>query len=891
MAEWRSRTLTFLFTDIEGSTRRWELDPEGMRVELTAHDAVLRAAIEGHGGDWFKHTGDGAAAVFDSAPEAVAAAIQAQRELGLPVRMGLASGQAQPRDGDYFGTCVNRAARVMGAAHGGQILLADSTAGLVDTRGYIDLGVHTLRDVSVPIRLTQVAVDGLEIDFPPVSTVGAVHGNLVAPSSRLIGRGDQLDELVTTVRDHRLVTLTGMGGVGKTRLAEEVAGLIADEFPDGVWVVELAATGTADVVPSLVADTLKVRVETNSSRTESILHALSGQKLLILLDNCEHVMDGVQRLVETVLQAVDSVTVLATSRESLGIPGERVWPVPPLDVEAGTGSEAVSLFVERAQAANPRFRPAAGSAELAAVAHICVDLDGLALAIELAAARMVSMSPQDVAQRLDHRLQLLSAATAPGGAPHHRTLRDTVAWSYELLDADERSLLARCAVFASGFELESVHAVIEDPSLDEYAVLDLLDSLVRKSLIVVDMSHDRTRYRMLETIRQFAEEQLERSELTHDLRHAHAAFFSTRSQEMWEVWNSPSQRDAIDWLDIEFAELRAGFRWAADNDEVELAARIASHATMLSFVLQRFEPVAWVNEIIDAATDADIPQLPRLRTAACVSALAGGHQSAIDHAHEAIRLESEPGRDPFEYGWSHFWEAIGHRYLGDFERWFEICGALAERTGLAHVMGSCGLLGVLPGVGRQEEARAMADDVVAVAKQSGIPFWISWARTSWARAYASSDPVAALVALRSSLEYAREYRIDYIGAIVLRETATLEGTRGGVHEALDMFSTVIDEYRRSGNSASAATTLGEIAVMFDRLDRPEIAATTYGASVPLGFAIAENLPPVLDRLRDQLGQEKFDECVAVGSAMDFTEAMAYTRRVLDVATEQFAGED
>ncbi|WP_051062369.1 adenylate/guanylate cyclase domain-containing protein [Ilumatobacter nonamiensis] len=881
---------TFLFTDIEGSTRRWELDPDGMRDALEMHDTVILDAIESHGGHQFKHTGDGAAAAFDSASDAVAAAIAAQRTLELPVRMGLASGDAQWRDGQYFGSAVNRAARVMSAGHGRQILLADSTAALVDTATYIDLGVHTLRDISTPMRLTQVAVDGLPVDFPSLRTVGVTRGNRVAPTSRLVGRAAQLAALVDTVRNQQLVTLTGPGGVGKTRLSNEVADVIADEFADGTWIVELAATSSSHAVPALVADALNVTVEADVSPTDSILHSLAGRTMLILLDNCEHVLPGVQVLADAIRQSTATVTMIATSRENLGIAGERVWPVPPLEVGVDPESEAVALFIERARAVNPHFDSVLGSDDLATIASICRDLDGLALAIELAAARTVSMTPHDLAQRLDHRFQLLSRSPSPIAAGHHRTLYDTVGWSYDLLDDDERRLLARCSVFASGFELESVRAVAESDGWGEYELLDFLDSLTRKSLLVVDLNKDRTRYRLLETIRQFAEERLDDFGQTTLTRRAHAEYFAGCSQAMWEVWNGSDQLRAIDWVDVEFAELRAGFRWATDHGEIETAARIASHTAMLSFVILRLEPVSWVDEIVEPATAADLPQLPRVHTAACVAALAGGHQDAVDHARVAIELEADPWRDPFEQGWSLFWEAIGHRYLGDLDRWFGICERLSEEDGLARIIGRCGLLGTLAGVGRQDEAMAISDSIVRETKAFGTPFWIAWARASWGRAHASRDPVASLAALRACLDYTREYRIDYIGVIVLREIAALEGTHGGLAEAIEKFATVIDRYRVSGNRASAATLLGDITVMFGQLGRPEVAATVYGTSVPLGFSIAEHLPPMIDRLREELGDERFDECVNAGSAMPFVEAMAYTRRVLDVAAEQFAAD-
>ena len=342
--------VTFLFTDVEGSTRRWEADADGMRAALAAHDEVLRAAIEAHGGFLFKHTGDGVVAAFASPRSAVDAAVAAQRALELPVRMGLATGEAELRDGDYFGAVLNRAARVMSAGHGGQILLADSTAVLLSGVDLVDLGRRRLRDVPMPLGVFQVQAAGLRTEFPPLRALDTTPGNLRPSATSLIGRESEVGEIEAAVKTHRVVTLTGVGGVGKTRLALEVAARLADEFPDGVWVFELAAVTDPAAVPDAVAALLGITQQPGKTVGESVAAALEGSVRLLVFDNCEHVLDAAAELIEAILDASATVKVLATSREGLGVADEQLWPVPSLDVGAGIDSAAVSLFVERAQA-------------------------------------------------------------------------------------------------------------------------------------------------------------------------------------------------------------------------------------------------------------------------------------------------------------------------------------------------------------------------------------------------------------------------------------------------------------------------------------------------------------------------------------------------------------
>src|SRR6201996_84176 len=344
-----SGVVTFLFTDVEGSTRRWEADAEGMRVALAAHDEVLRSAIEGHGGFMFKHTGDGICAAFNSPKSAVDAAVAAQRALELPVRMGIATGEAELRDGDYFGAVLNRAARVMAAGHGGQILVAESTAGLLGGVDLVDLGPRRLRDVPMPVGVFQVRAAELRAEFPPLRALDTTPGNLRPATTSLIGRESEVAEIQAAVKARRLVTLTGVGGVGKTRLALEVATRLVDEYPDGVWFFELAAVTDPAAIPDAVAAVLGITQQPGKSVAESVAAALEGRVRLLVFDNCEHVLDAAADLIDAILTQSATVKVLATSREGLGLADEHLWPVPPLEVGAGTDSAAVSLFVERSQ--------------------------------------------------------------------------------------------------------------------------------------------------------------------------------------------------------------------------------------------------------------------------------------------------------------------------------------------------------------------------------------------------------------------------------------------------------------------------------------------------------------------------------------------------------------
>ena len=876
MAELPSGTVTFLFTDVEGSTRRWDQDQEAMRRALADHDDVLRRAVESVGGWLFKHTGDGVCAVFRSARAAVDAAVAAQRSLALPVRMGLATGEANASDGDYFGPVLNRTARVMAAGHGGQVLVEGLTAALLDGVGMIDLGEHRLRDLAGTTHLFQVVADGLRADFAPLRTVDSVPGNLPSQVTSFVGRDVEVEQLVATVHAHRLVTLTGVGGVGKTRLALRVAAELAPDWPDGVWLVELAPVGDPSSVPDVVATALGI--QTGASVIGTIAEALYGRRALLVLDNCEHVLEAVVTLVETVLARTDTVWIITTSREALGVSPEHVFAVRSLDTQSGTGSAAVTLFVERAQALGSGF-DLDDERDAAAVVEICRRLDGIALAIELAAARMVSMTPSDVLDRLADRFRLLAGSRR--GLERHQTLRHAIGWSFDLLDDVERDVLCCCAVFADGFTLQSA-TVVCGAGRDEYAILDALDSLVRKSLLAVERSGPNSRYRMLETIRQFGEDQL--AERSGEVRDRHVAHFAAQVTARWPEWHGPAHRAALDWLDAEFGNLRAGYRWAAERGDIRAATAIAAHTAMLALSLQRYEPVGWTEEILPVAASADVPMLPRLYTAASLCSFLDRPGDALRYAREAVRLERAGAHDPFAIGLSGFFESVALRTSGDVEQCVAVCRAMADvEGGFEHVIGRTGWLYSLTDVGRAHEARADADETLDDARRSGNPWLVSFAMDGYGRAYMHTEPTRALAMLRAGLAYAREHRLVIFESFLVRDAAVLTAACDDLDEAFELFSLNIDTLQRSGDVTHMSSTLGQLAVTLAGIGRPDAAATLYGATARYAIVSRSGgLGPVLDQCRDVLGDAEFEDDVAAGAAMELSEAVVYARHQIAV---------
>jgi predicted ATPase/class 3 adenylate cyclase len=874
-----SGVVTFLFTDIEGSTRRWEADAQAMRAALLAHDDVLRAAIEAHEGFLFSHTGDGVVAAFASPRSAVDAAVNAQLALELPVRMGIATGEASLRDGDYFGPVLNRAARVMAAGHGGQILVADSTAVLLSGIDLVDLGPRRLRDLPIPIKVFQLRAPGLGTDFPPLRTLEGNPGNLRPATTSLIGRESEVAEIEAAVKAHRLVTLTGVGGVGKTRLALEVAAHLADEFPDGVWFFELAAVTDPAAVPDAVAAALGITQQPGKSVSESVAAALEGRVRLLVIDNCEHVRDSAADLIEAILAQSETVRLVATSREVLGIGEEQVRLVRSLDSTTGIDAAAVRLFVERAQGIAPEFSMT-DEDEAAAVTEVCQRLDGIPLAIELAASRMASMAAGEMRDRLDHRFRLLVGSRR--GLERHHTLRNAVAWSYDLLTETEKSLLNRCSVFAGGFDLESACAVAGYDDADEYGVLDSLDALVRKSLLVVDRSSGRTRFSMLETIRQFGEEQLVASGAADDVRTAHAHYFAGKEADILALWDSPRQREAYDWFTAELANLRTAFRWAADQGDLGVAAPIATSTTLLGFGAATYEPIAWAEELIEPACAVDHPRLAALYVMAAQCWQAGRLEEAVRYS-DAGQLVVSGRRDEVPYG-IHGWLGSAYLAIGQPERtveWGRAQLALGRDT---HTLTRAALVQALMMAGSPDEAMAAATGLIDAAEATHNPYVLAYAHLAYGFAFRDADPDRARDALRWGLVVAQGSGNRLNETYLAQVLARLEAEHGNPLAALDYTALAIRDHHDSGNTIQVRAALAVLAGLFNHVGRREAAATIAGfAFDPINAAWHVELTTAIVQLREVLGDRTYESLARKGETMNPAEMVTYAYDQIDQA--------
>jgi predicted ATPase len=801
----------------------------------------------------------------------VDAAVAAQRALELPVRMGIATGEAELRDGDYFGTVLNRAARVMAAGHGGQILLAESTAGLLSGVDLLDLGPRRLRDVPTPVGVFQVRAPGLRAEFPPLQALDTTPGNLRPATTTLIGRESEVPELQAAVKAHRLVTLTGVGGVGKTRLAVEVAVHLADEFPDGVWLFELAAVTDPAAVPDAVAAVLGITQQPGMSVSDSVAAALEGRLRLLVFDNCEHVVDSVADLVEAILAASATVKVLATSREGIGVADEKLWRVPSLDVGA-----AVELFVERAQSVTSGLL----ADERSAVEDVCRRLDGIPLAIELAASRMASMTAAEVRDRLDDRFKLLVGSRR--GLERHQTLRQAVAWSYDLLDDSQKALLERCSVFAGGFDIQSACAVAGFDDIDDYAVLDLLDALVRKSLLVADRSSGRTRFSVVETIRQFAEEQLAARGVADDVRAAHARHFAQRESGIMALWDSPRQREAYDWFATEVANLRAAFRWAADHADLDVAAAIATYAAWLGNLVDNYEPMAWAEELIEPARAIDHPRLAFLYVLASLCWNAGRMEAAVGYS-DAGQLVIGSGRhEAVPFGLEGL---LGAAYgvIGQPERWVEWCRAQLARGRDTHGITRAYLVFALTLAGCGEEARAAANGLIDAAEASHNPFALALALYDNTFVFRDTAPAAARDALRRGLVIAQDSGNRYIESLLAGSLSRLEAVHGDPVAALDYVTRAIRNFHDAGNTTVVRGGLAILAALFDRLRRYEPAATIAGFAVSRLTARLGEFNTAIAHLRDVLGDPAYESLARAGEMMTTAEMVTYAYDQIDQA--------
>jgi predicted ATPase/DNA-binding CsgD family transcriptional regulator len=709
---------------------------------------------------------------------------------------------------------------------------------------------------------------------------GVRRGNLPRSATSLVGRTRALREVATTVRNHQLVTLSGVGGVGKTRLAVAVAAELTDEFPDGVWLVELAPVGDPDAVPDAIANALGITPQGDAPVIDAVAEAVAGRRRLIVVDNCEHVLAAAAAAITRILARSDVPRLIATSREDLLVAGEALVPVAPLALDGGVTSDAVTLFVERAGTARPGFgifdEPTAS-----AVVEVCETLDGLPLGIELAAARMAAMSAAEVRDRLADRFRLL---TGPEHGPDRQsTLRSTVAWSYDLLDEAERALLRTASVFAGGFELDALCAVAGNS--DDVETLRLLDSLVRKSLVVAHHGAARTRYAMFETIRTYVHEQLAELGEQEAVRDRHAVHFAAEAAERWRRWNGPGWRAEVDWVRAELANLRTAYGWSSDRGQVTVAADIAAHAALMGFSVELFETIGWAEALLDAAARADVRRLPRLYAAAGYACFVGRAAAATANAHRATELEARPEYESCEPGYATFIEALGQVYCGNLDRYVELTREVAALPGAGRAYGIAAYVDGLQSAGRVAEALELTDAAVEAARELANPYWVAY--TSWIVGLARSkaDPQRALETWDEAVAYIGAHDVRFFEGFMARDAALLHTTDGQLEAALTLFGTSVEAFLRSGAVAQLTITLASLPALFERLDRPAVAGTLLGAMAKEPGSL-HHVPSLADlgrRLRDTLGDEQPERWAASGAAMDLHDAAAYALNQINVA--------
>ena len=852
-------THTFLFTDIEASTSRWQTDPERMASSLASHDETLRGIVAAHHGRVFKHTGDGLCAVFASVHDAVSAAVEAQRSLEVPVRMAVHTGDAIERDGDFFGMALNRCARLVEAAHGGQVLISRSAGAVGEQLGghlaLRDLGEHRLRDLGEPERIFQVVAPGLEESFGPLRSLDAVRNNLPVIRSSFIGRERELSELCARVEKASLITLVGIGGAGKTRLALEAAARVTGQFPQGVFFVDLAVLADAGLVWQSLADALDLQIA--EPDLASLAGYLAERKVLIVLDNCEHLLDACAKLADGLLSRCPQLRIVATSREPLGLEGEEISHVPSLTAD----TDAVRLFNDRARAAGAR--PASDAAGEAAVTEICRRLDGIPLAIELAAARTTHLGVEQILERLSDRFGLLTGGRRRVG--RQQTLAAAMDWSYDLLDEPERMLFRRLAVFRGSFSLEAAEAVGGTDAVD------LLGSLVTKSLVIAQQDGGRVRYRMLETVRAYAEERLLASGETVEVRSLHRDWLLAWLESVPVAWMVQP------WLGDEFAaeadNVMAAMEWAREQGRLDLVARMAPR--MMGVWISNYraaELAMWSGLLMER--QRDVPEELRpgcLLVRAVYAQVAGDFDEMERLSAEALRL-APPGSWEAAYAlmvqalyWPYADRELARRRIDEARRAAEAAGT--PELGWTAASWSANLLTGDPERDVEVGGQELLDGLLESDQQTG---------TSWA-GFVLLTIAAALGQTQKASRLADQVAVNrsgtalrYSRAVFDSVVAIAEGQSGIAAARLCEMAAIVHEHAIPLGEPSCLTCIAALAAIDGEHERASrlLACVRNAARFPFRTpAEALVYRQTVRRVRDALDAETAERCRAEGGAL------------------------
>jgi len=926
----RSGILTFLFTDLEGSTPRWEQYPDLMQAVSARHDELLRAVFEGTGGRVVKTTGDGFHVVFTSPADGIAAALTGQQAIaaenwpaevgGIKVRMGLHAGEGQAREGDYYGPELNRAARVMGIGHGGQVLVSGAATALLRGRlpegaELIDLGLHRLKGLSDLEQVYQLVHPSLETVFPPLQSSASIPHNLPTQLTTFIGRRRELEEVKQRIEKTRLLTLLGPGGTGKTRLMLQAAGDLVKHFPDGVWLVELASLTDPEHVPEAAAAVLGVRGHPDRSLVDSLAVFLRRKEILLLLDNAEHLIQSTADLAEQLLMRCPLLKILVSSREPLSIGGEVTFQVPSLSLPAENGiteaeleaSEAVQLFLERARTVRSDFELTTGS--VPAVAEIVRQLDGIPLALELAAARLRVMSAEQIAARLNDRFRLLVGGRRTA-SPRQQTLLALIEWSWNLLEKSEQALLRRLSVFSGGWILEDAQQVAQGSQLDEFAIIDNLESLVDKSLVVAGSHSDGgDRFNLLETIRQYAWERLTEAREDEAFGDRHAARFVGLIQE---AGAAQTQKETVLWikrLAQETDNFRAVFNWLESHDPMlflEAAGKLMLLGGQGYWSFPPTQALRWLERAIEICRTADIPEEERqerqMELGIALSALSSVHfalgrnqEGAAAGAEAVSILRSLGDSQPLAYALGIY--AFNLVFLGRLDEAHEageeagkISRGLGDVVSLSRALGVLGLASMMGG--DINKAQAYLEEAMGFIEELGGSVLGIQILAGQGQLLARSGDLEGAEAMYREVDR----RFHEMGApmqtiLTRNELAHLLRQQGKWAQALPLYRESILYFQDMGHEPAVAHQLECIAYIAIAKEAPDTAARLLGAAQAIRERTNNPIKPpwqkaendqAMKELAEILGRAHRDAIVGEGRSMTLDEAVVFARTVSEV---------
>jgi predicted ATPase/class 3 adenylate cyclase len=817
-------------TDIEGSTKLWDASPASAKLALERHDQIVLEQVAKNRGQVVEsgREGDSVLAVFRQASDAVACALDAQRSLqsedwpkgvDIRVRVAVHTGEARLRSGHYVGAPLYRCARLMAMGHGGQVLVSKATEelvadGLPDGVTLRDLGLHRLRDISRPEHVYQLVRPDLQSEFPALRSPENTD-NLPIQLTSFVGRRAELSTVKRLIAESRLVTLTGAGGVGKTRVALEVARQTVDQYRDGAWLVELAPLANPDLVPSVVLAALGFGSQPSATPTQSLISSLKEREMICILDNCEHLLGACARLADALLRGCPQLRILATSRELLGISGETVWRVPSmatpestrtLSLEELERSETVQLFLQRANAARPGFQLTNETAD--AVVRICRRLDGIPLAIELAAARIRTLPIRTIGERLDDRFQLLTGGSRVS-LPRQRTLQATLDWSHSLLNADEKRLFRRLAVFRGGFTLEAAESIGTAGVAD--SVVDVLSSLIDKSLVIFEEGADHPpRFSLLETVREYAHHHLQSEGEGAQTALQHARYYLALADSMYEQLRGPGQAAWFTRVEDELDNMRMSFEWTLEHDP-KSALNLTLKLERYWIMHRRGEGHDWLARSLAAAPEPDELRAHALYNASFWAIFQGAIDEARQLANECLALSRKLGNTLFEgealcalavvvsSERPEGWPALS---LPLFEQAEELVREAADPEALARMLNNHGY--VLYQAGDRERAGQKLQEAVTLSRQLG-DLWLSAAlHGSLADVeFAGHDVAAAEASWRRELELSGQIGGFITASEALTGLARLALANRQLPRCLQLLAAAVEFFRRTSSVAAS----------------------------------------------------------------------------------------